>query len=94
MSLQKIEKLKTKIFQISKKIESMGEARILMTKKLKSHWKSELNKSKGHDNFKIDYSKPSNELFGKIFDKIDIKSSIKSNVSFNKYLVANYKRRN
>lgn len=87
-----IDKFKTKVLGIIKKLSEECFGRVVKTKKLKHEWRDELNKLESKDEFKIDYSKPENQIIGKILTTNDAKSSIKANVFFILNLVENSQR--
>ncbi len=75
-----IEKYKSKVMSIIKKLSEDALSRVLKTKKLKNTWRDELNKMLSKDIFKIDYSLPIDVLLKKVLTNLDAKSPVKSNV--------------
>ena len=75
-----IEKYKSKVMSIIKKLSEDALSRVLKTKKLKNTWRDELNKMLSKDVFKIDYSLPIDVLLKKVLTNLDAKSPVKSNV--------------
>jgi len=71
--LIKLSKIKTKISELTAKLETLAQARILRTGKLSKKWGNVLNKMDAQSSVSIDYTKfPSNEeakkfIFGSIF---------------------------
>ena len=76
-----IEKYRSKVIHIMKKLADESLSRVLKTKKLKQIWREQLDKFESTDMFKIDYSLPAEVLIKKVFNNSESKSPIKSNVN-------------
>jgi hypothetical protein len=80
-NLSTMEKYKTKIASIMKKLSDESFGRVSKTKKIKYQWREELNKLESKEDFKINYSLPVDVLLKKVMYPLDAKCNIKSNVS-------------
>ncbi len=76
-----IEKFKSKVMSVIKKLSEEAMSRVLKTKKLKNTWRDELNKMSSKDVFNIDYALPIDVLLKKVLTNLDAKSPVKSNVN-------------
>ncbi len=69
-----------KVLHVMLKLSEESRSRVLLTKKVKYTWRDILNKLEASDNFKLDYSIPSEILLKKVMTNIDAKCPTKSNV--------------